>query len=63
MAHFGGETSNHLFKALEEWNEYLEHHVPYFQESQLPNQEASVFRVGNVYETTSNKACRKYAEK
>jgi hypothetical protein len=26
-----GETSNHLLDILAEWNDYLEHHVPFYQ--------------------------------
>lgn len=31
MAHFEGETSNQVFEVLEEWNTYLERHLPYYQ--------------------------------
>lgn len=30
------ETCDDLFRTLAEWNEYLENHVPYFQEPQEP---------------------------
>jgi len=32
MAEREGETSNQLLETLEEWNEYLEAHAPYFKE-------------------------------
>ena len=31
-------TSNELFEVLEEWNDYLENRVPYFQKPQEPGQ-------------------------
>ena len=34
MAETEEETSNRLFETLKEWNDYLERHVPYFQEPQ-----------------------------
>lgn len=38
MVGLEGGTPNHeldnLFETLEEWNTYLENHVPYFQEPQ-----------------------------
>lgn len=40
MAETEGNNSNpdedNLLEILEEWNEYLERHVPYFQEPQEP---------------------------
>ena len=36
MARLEGATSNKLLETLEEWNEYLERHVPYFQEPTEP---------------------------
>jgi hypothetical protein len=28
-----GETSNHLFETLQEWNDYLEQNIPDFKEA------------------------------
>ena len=36
LAETKDETSNHLFEILEEWDAYLKHHVPYYQDPQEP---------------------------
>ncbi len=32
MARLEGETSNRLFETLIEWDQYLKHHAPTYQE-------------------------------
>ena len=35
MADNEGETSNQILDTLAEWNDYLENHVPYYQEPEI----------------------------